>query len=371
MQLLIGTRKGAFFLDSDKNRRKWTTRGPVLLGQIVNHIVQDPRQLNVFLMAARPGHLGPTLMRSTNSGKTWKESSKPPAFAKAEDGSGRVVKHVFWLTPGHASERGVWYAGTSPQGLFRTEDSGDTWQSVTGFNDHPLRPKWCNDGEEGPPDGATLHSILVDPRDARHMYIGMSSGGMFESTDQGASWAPLNKGCAADFLPDPNAEYGHDPHCVRYSPVNPDRLYMQNHCGVYRLDRPGRLWDRIGMKLPKKIGDIGFGIVVHPRDDQSAWVFPMDGTTVWPRTSPAGKPALYVTRNAGKSWQRQDKGFPTENAHWTVKRQAITGDSESPAGIYLGTTSGEVWASRNEGESWACIGRHLPHIYSVEVARKP
>lgn len=369
MHLLIGTRKGAFILSADDKRRKWAMRGPIFLGHIVHHIVQDPRKPSVLLMAARPGHLGPSLYRSTNFGKTWKESSVPPAFAKAKEGEkGLVAQHVFWLSPGHASEPGVWYAGTSPQGLFRSEDGGDTWQSVDGFNLHPMRDKWCAAGEEGPPDGATMHSINVDPRDANHIYIGMSSGGVFESTDRGANWTPLNRGTAGDFLPDPNAEYGHDPHCVRLHPMNPDRLYMQNHCGIYRMDRSEGVWDRIGKKMPKKIGDIGFGILVHPRDTETAWVFPMDGTTVWPRTSPAGKPAMYVTRDGGKSWSRQDKGLPAEQAWFTVKRQAMCVDTGKPVGVYFGTTSGEVWASRDEGESWKSIVQHLPHIYCVEHA---
>ena len=148
---------------------------------------------------------------------------------------------------------------------------------------------------------------------------------------------------------DPATITFHDPHCVRLCPSNPDRLYQQNHCGIYRLDRPGDTWQRIGGKMPKRVGDIGFPMVVHPRDDDVAWVFPMDGTSVWPRTSPQGRPAAYVTRNAGKTWQRQDAGLPADQAWWTVKRQAMTADADDPVGLYFGTTSGELWASRDEG----------------------
>jgi len=160
----------------------------------------------------------------------------------------------------------------------------------------------------------------------------------------------------------------HDPHCVRMCPSNPDRLYQQNHCGIYRLDRPAQEWQRIGGSMPKKVGDIGFPMVLHPRDDKTAWVLPMDGTTVWPRTSPEGKPAIYVTRNSGKSWKRQHEGLPAAQAWWTVKRQAMTADTQKNVGLYFGTTSGELWLSRNEGESWRCLARHLPEIYAVEVA---
>jgi photosystem II stability/assembly factor-like uncharacterized protein len=372
MHLLIGTRKGAFFLQTGKARRLWTINGPIQLGNVIHHVVQDPRRPNALVMASKSGHLGPTVFRSANFGKTWKEASKPPAFPKAPEGEkGRVVQHVFYLTPSLPSEPGVWYAGTSPQGLFRTEDGGDTWESVAGFNEHLMRPLWCGDHQDAPPDGATLHSINVDPRNANHIYFGMSIGGVFESTDRGASWSPLNKGCSADFIPTPDPEFGHDPHCLRLHPLNPDRLYQQNHCGVYRMDRPEGKWNRIGLKIPKKIGDIGFAIELHPRDVDTAWVFPMDGTAVWPRTSPGGKPAMYVTRNGGKSWRRQDRGLPPEQGWFTVKRQAMTNDSEKPVGIYFGTTAGEMWASRDEGDSWKCIARHLPHIYSVEVAKEP
>jgi hypothetical protein len=196
----------------------------------------------------------------------------------------------------------------------------------------------------------------------------MSSGGVFESVDKGADWKPLNAGVAADFLPIPNPEYGHDPHCVRLHPLAPDLLYQQNHCGIYRLERPATRWERIGTNMPKKIGDIGFPLVLHPRDPATLWVFPMDGTSVWPRTSPGGKPAAYVTRNAGKTWMRLDAGLPRSQGWFTVKRQAMTADARDPVGVYFGTTGGEVWASRNEGAKWSCIARHLPHIYSVEAA---
>ena len=374
--LLVATRKGAFILKSDRTRRKWTTHGPMFFGHTVHHMVLDPRDGRTLLAAARTGHLGPTVFRSTNLGRTWTEASKPPAFPKAPEGTdgirrGRVVDHSFWLTPGHAGERGSWYAGTSPQGLFRSEDGGDTWMPVSGFNDHPMYRKWTGDEQDGTPDGPKLHSINVDPRDARHLYIGMSSGGVFESRDAGANWSPLNAGCAADFLPAPDPEYGHDPHCVRLHPLAPDILYQQNHCGIYRMQRAeGRAdrWERIGARMPKKVGDIGFPLVLHPRDPATVWVFPMDGTSVWPRTSPGGKPASYITRNSGKSWTRQDTGLPAEQGWLTVKRQAMCADAHDPVGVYFGTTNGEVWASRNEGGKWTCIARHLPHVYAIESA---
>ena len=370
--LLVATRKGAFTFRSDKSRRAWRVTGPMFFGHIVHHVVLDPRlgpgRPRTMLASTSTGHLGPTLFRSADFGRTWKEATRPPAFPKAQEGQkGRAVNHTFWLEPGHASETGVWYAGTSPQGLFRSEDDGDSWTPVAGFNDHPMYSKWTGGEQDGTPDGPKLHSINIDPRDPKHLYVGMSSGGVFESRDRGENWAPLNAGVLADFRPDKYPEYGQDAHCVRLHPLAPDVLYQQNHCGIYRLQRPGARWVRIGDNMPKKIGDIGFPVVLHPRDPASAWVFPMDGTSVWPRTSPGGKPAAYVTRNAGRSWRRQAAGLPKSQGWFTVKRQAMSADAHQPVGVYFGTTGGELWASRDEGAKWTCIARHLPEIYAVEA----
>lgn len=367
INILIGTRKGAFVLSSDNARKNWTLSDPIYLGHIIYHFISNG---STCLMAAKTGHLGPTVFRSADHGATWTESTTPPAFPAQQNlGEGEKVKAVdlvFWLTPGHTSEKGVWYAGTSPAGLFRSEDDGMTWSGVSGFNENPNYSAWAGIGPT--PGGQFLHSIIVDPEDKNKMILGISVGGVFESTDQGQSWTPLNGGCAAEFLPDPEAEFGHDPHCVVMHPNKTDRLYQQNHCGIYRLDRPSRRWVRIGDNMPKEVGDIGFPIVLHPRDADTAWVFPMDGTTVWPRTSPDGKPCLYVTKDGGNSWQRQDEGLPREKAYFTVKRQAMTADQNDPCGLYFGTSQGEIWGSTDEGATWSCLVRYLPEIFSLSVA---
>ena len=362
--LLIATRKGLWTLRTDAKRRDWSVAGPQFLGHNVHHALADPRNPRLVLAAARTGHLGPTVFRSTDGGRRFKEAAVPPAFRQ---GSGRTVDHTFWLTPGHVAQPGTWYAGTSPQGLFRSDDGGATWAGVEGFNEHPQRKAWCGGDQDGTPDGPKMHSILVDPRDAKHLYIAMSSGGVFESVDGGGRWTPLNRGVRADFQPDPDPEYGHDPHCVRFAGGNPDRLYQQNHCGIFRLDRPDSRWTDIGAAMPKTVGYVGFPMVCHPTDPDTLWICPMDGTDVWPRVSPGGKPAVYRSRNAGRRWQRLAEGFPQSQAWWTVKRQAMTADRGSPVGLYLGTTSGEVWASRDEGDSWRCVARNLPAIQAVEA----
>ena len=367
--LLVATRKGAWLYHGDATRRTWRADGPHFLGHIICHLVLDPRDRRTLLAAAKTGHLGPTVFRSTDRGRSWKEAARPPAFAKAAEGEkGRTVDHTFWLAPGPAGEPDVWYAGTSPQGLFRSEDGGVSWAPFSSINEDAQFRSWMGTVQDGTPDGPKLHSIIVDPRDPAHLYFAMSGGGVHESVDGGKNWAPLLQGLeVVEGFDRANPSF-HDPHCVRLCPSNPDRLYQQNHCGIYRLDRPSDTWVRIGRNMPKRAGDVGFPLVLHPRDDNTAWVFPMDGTTVWPRTSPEGKPAVYATRNGGKTWQRMDTGLPESQAWWTVKRQAMTADAADPVGLYFGTTSGELWMSRDEGRKWHCIASHLPEIYAVEAA---
>jgi hypothetical protein len=371
LALFVATRKGLWIMKSDAARRRWTLDGPKFLGQIINHAVLDPRNKRTLLVSASTGHLGPTMYRSTDAGRTFKEVKQPPAFPKVAEGEkGRSVGHTFWLTPAHANEPNVWYAGTSPQGLFRTEDGGDTWAPFSTINDDPQYREWMGTVQDGTPDGPKMHSIIVDPRDPKHLYFGMSGGGVHETRDGGANWRVLIDGMEVveGFGFDPKLPTFHDPHVLRMCPSNADRIYQQNHCGIYRIDRPSDKWVRIGKSMPKKVGDIGFPLVAHPRNDKIAWVFPMDGTQVWPRVSPEGKPAVFVTKNAGETWQKQNSGMPKAQAWWTVKRQAMCGDVCDPVGLYFGTTSGEVWASRDEGKKWSRIAGHLPEIYAVEVA---
>lgn len=372
VDLLVATQKGAFILKGDARRRLWRIEGPHLLGSETNHLVMDPRDGRTMLLAAVTGHLGPTIFRSTDGGRKWTEASRPPAFPRLPSGhDAPAVKRTFFLAPGHAHQPGVWWAGTVPHALFRSEDGGASWELVEGFTRFlselkSRRPEYLNET----PGGAITHSVLIDPRDPNHMYASLSSGGTFESRDGGISWRPLNQGVLADFFPEKYPEFGQDPHCVVMSPADPDRLYQQNHCGLYRLDRPGERWERIGSRLPARVGDIGFPVVAHPRLTDTVWVFPMDGTQVWPRTSPGGRPAVFRSRNGGRNWTRLARGFPASQGWFTVFRQALKCDSREPVGLYLGTTAGEIWASRDEGDSWRAIARHLPRILAIEVVER-
>src|SRR3989344_8129181 len=222
--VLVATRKGAWLLHGDAVRKTWRSDGPHFLGHIIHHVVLDPRDGRTLLAAAKTGHLGPTIFRSTDLGRTWKEAARPPAFAKAPEGEkGRAVDHTFWLTPCHANEPNAWYAGTSPQGLFRSEDGGDTWKPFSIINDDPQFRAWMGSEQDGTPDGPKLHSIIVDPRDSEHLYLAMSGGGVHESVDGGRSFVPIVKGMEVVAGFDAANTAFHDPHCVRLCPGNPDR----------------------------------------------------------------------------------------------------------------------------------------------------
>ncbi len=367
--LLVATRKGLWLLHDAGARTGWRLDGPHFLGHNVHHAVLDPRDGRTLLVAARTGHLGPTILRSTDLGGHWQEAQRPPAFGPAVNGlPARTVDHTFWLAPGHTSEPGVWYAGTSPQGLFRSEDGGQSWAPWSSLNDDPAFRSWMGTVQDGTPDGPKLHSIILDPDDPQHLVLGMSGGGVHETHDGGRTFQTLIDGLEVVEGFEPGVPTFHDPHCIRLCPSQPSRLYQQNHCGIYRLDRPSQRWDRIGRNMPAEVGDVGFPLVVHPRDADVAWVFPMDGTDVWPRTSPGGRPAAYMTRDGGMSWARQDAGLPSEQAWWTVKRQAMTADQERVVGLYFGHSGGELWGSQDEGNHWQCLVRHLPAIQAVEAA---
>lgn len=369
-RVFVGTRKGAFTIQVDARRRSFEPEEPCHLGWTCFHVVPDPRQSSTVLAAATSPEGRPTVLVSTDGGRSWTESYEPPRFAEEEtegerpDGEGflREVSQVFWLSPGHPWQPGTWYAGTSPHGLFVSRDNGLTWAPIQGLHGHPDFDRWTSPDTDRTPDGPKLHSVLVDPRDPDHLYAALSSGGVLETSDGGETWAAL---------PPEIPGVLSDPHSLAMAPTNPDRLWMQSHGGVFRFDADlDRVWHRVGQRAEgagDERDDAGFPIVVHPADPDCAWTFPMDGSEAWTRMPPGGRPAVRRTVDGGRSWEDQAKGLPKDGAWWTVKRQCMAVDGCDPLGIVFGTSTGEVWASMDEGRKWSLVARGLPHVYSVEI----
>ncbi len=331
--LLIATRKGLWTLAGDAARRTWKLSGPQFLGHIVHHAMADPRDGQD---GARGGAHRPS-----------RADDLPLDGSRADlEGSGAAAG----LQAGkraHGRPHVLADAGTrdaSPASGMPARRRRGCSARRTAARPGPASTASTSTRSARPGAAATrtarrtARSCIRSSSTraiAQHLYIGMSSGGVFESTDGGDDWKPLNAACAPTSMPDPDPEFGHDPHCVRLHPKEPDRLYQQNHCGIYRLDRPAERWTDIGATMPKSVGSIGFPMVLHPRDPDTLWVFPMDGTSVWPRVSPGGKPAAYRSVNGGKTWQRQATGLPKAQAWWTVKRQAMTADACADSGRLL------------------------------------
>lgn len=348
--LLAGTRKGLFVLASDESRRRWDLQGPLLTGWEVFHATVDPRDGAVYA-ATNSWAYGPTVHRSTDRGKTWERSE---SLGLPEE-SGLKLERTWHVEPGHESEPRTMWLGGDPGVLFRSDDGGATWAPNAGLLQHPSRDRW-----EPGAGGLCCHSIQIDPTNASTMFVGISAAGVFRSEDAGESWQPANKGTAADFLPDPAPELGQCVHKLLLHPARPERLWQQNHCGVYRSDDGGASWERLdGNGLPS---DFGFALALDPHDPDVAYVVPEEGAEN--RVTSGGRLGVYRTGNAGASWELRSDGLP-ERAWVAVLREGMSSDRLDPAGVYLGTQSGSVFASTGDG--WTEIASQLPPVLSVEA----
>lgn len=355
--LLVGTMKGAFILRSSKSRAKWEVGGPYFPGSAVYAIAYDGRSGRHRIWAGPQSmHWGGLLRSSDNFGHTW--TNPQEANVKFPEGTGAALKQIWQIVPGRASEPEKLYCGVEPAALFVSRDRGDTWSLTEALWNHPQRPRWEPGG-----GGLCLHTILLDPEDPDRMHIAVSTGGMYVSEDGGNQWRPSNRGIRAEFLPDKYPEFGQCVHKVVQAKLNPERMFLQNHWGLYRSDDRGESWKDIADGVPS---DFGFAMAIHPENPDIAWIVPLESDQF--RCTPEGKLRVYRTGNAGKRWDPMTKGLPQKDAYETVLRDAMAVDSLDPAGVYFGTRSGKLFGSSDAGKSWSALLDGLPAIVAVKAA---
>src|SRR5260370_18172643 len=335
IEIWLGTRKGAFVLRS-KDRKKWAVEGPHFRGWDVNHVAQDPREPNRYYAAVNSAWFGPHIHSSEDGGKSWHLADQGLALRGIE---GESLKRMWHIAPGHADQPGVVYAGGDPGALFKSSDWGQSWDMVESLTLHPTRPQWHPGA-----GGMCLHSIQC--LGGGRMVVGISVCGVMRSFDNGATWEPFNGNVRADFQPDKFPEVGVCVHKLRAHPSNPEQLYQQNHCGMYRAKLDAKKWTDINKGLPTRFG---FGLAVPAAEKETVFTVPMESPEY--RCNLNGKLEVGRSRDGGKTWKLLSRGLPTKNAPLTVLRESITSDAESPAGVYFGTTSGTGFYSRSAGDS--------------------
>jgi len=376
--VLVGTRKGAWIYTSDEKRAEWSISEPIMPGWTINHLAVDTRGSQPRLFAAANHWAwGPSIARSDDGGKTWEQRSPGLGFPKDME---ITVEAVWHIEVGHADEPGVIYAGTQPAGLFKSTDSGESWEPVDSFNRSKYREFWGPTGSVG---GSSLHSIQIDPRDPKRIYAAISSGGTHFSPDRGETWEIRSHGIVVsnaaaktmmakweDAFPQPELPEGVDPaaldefHKLLLDPKQPDRLWGQSHVGVFRSNECGKSWLDVTEGLPSFHG---FPIAVTRRNPDAVFVVPLafeeDNFRVV-----RGQFAVWRSMDQGASWQSLTHGLPGPNDFQSVYREAMDVDGHESEGVYVGTSNGEVYGSNDLGEHWMRMPGTLPPVLSVTAA---
>jgi hypothetical protein len=356
--LLVGTMKGAFLLRSDPARGEWEMGGPYFPGSAVYAMAWDGRDGRQRIWAGPHSmHWGGLLRSSDDFGRSW--TNPEEANVKFPEGTETALKQIWQIVPGREAEPGTLYCGVEPAALFLSNDAGDTWRLQEGLWNHPHRPQWAPGG-----GGLCLHTILLDPADPARIRVAISTGGMYVTEDSGSTWRPSNQGVSAVFLPDKYPEFGQCVHKVVQSKQRPERMFLQNHWGLFRSDDRGESWTDIANGVPS---DFGFCMAIHPEDPDCAWIVPIEADVF--RCTPEGKLRVYRTRNAGASWEPMTEGLPQQDAFETVLRDAMAVDPLSPTGVYFGTRSGKLYGSADEGDTWSELIDGLPPVVSVKAVR--
>jgi len=389
VRVLVGTHKGAFILSSDGKRKNWEVSGPFFAGWEIYHMKGSPADPNRIYASQNSGWFGQIIQRSSDGGKTWEtpggekmpagpeppagasnkfvydvspESGKPLTTHQWYDGTQHPweFKRVWHLEPSLTDPDTV-YAGVEDAALFKSTNGAKTWQELAGLRGHGTGPKWSPGA-----GGMGLHTILLDPKNPKRMYIAISAAGAFRTDDGGNTWKPINKGLKSNYIPNPEAETGHCVHRIALHKSRPDVLFMQKHWDVLRTDNAGDQWTEVSGNLPT---DFGFVIDVHAHEPETIYVVPIKSDSE--HFPIDGKLQVYRSRAGGNEWEALTKGLPQRDCYVNVLRDAMAIDSLDSCGIYFGTTGGQVYASADAGDTWAPIVQNLPAVFSVEVQTLP
>jgi photosystem II stability/assembly factor-like uncharacterized protein len=364
VRLLVGTRKGAFILNSDGARKDWSVAGPFFAGWEVFHLKASPVAPDRIYASQTSSWFGQVVQRSDDGGQTWNAVGNQlqydgvPGTHQWYDGTPHPweFKRVWHIEPSLTSADEV-YAGVEDAALFKSGDGGQSWQEVSGLRKHGSGPFW-----QPGAGGMCLHSILLDPVDPSRMFIAISAAGAFRTDDGGETWRPINRGLHSAYIPNPTAEVGHCVHHLAMHPSRPATLFMQKHWDVMRSDDAGESWHEISGNLPS---DFGFAIDVHAHDPETVYVVPIKSDAE--HFPVDGQLRVYRSRTGGNDWEPLTQGLPQSNCYVNVLRDAMAVDRLDRCGIYFGTTGGQVYASADEGDTWTPILRDLPAVLSVEA----
>jgi photosystem II stability/assembly factor-like uncharacterized protein len=364
VRVLVGTRKGAFVLESDGGRENWAVSGPHFPGWEIYHLKASPVDPNRVYASQSSSWFGQLIQRSDDGGKSWEpvgntfEYASVPGTHQWYDGTPHpwAFARVWHLEPSLTDPDTVW-AGVEDAALFRSTDGGQTWHELQGLREHGSGPQW-----QPGAGGMCLHTILLNPQHPRRIVIAISSAGAFRSDDAGVTWRPINRGLHSEQIPDPTAEVGHCVHRIAMHRSRPNVLFMQKHWDVMRSDDGGESWREVSGNLPS---DFGFPIDVHAHEPETIYVVPIKSDSE--HYPPDGKLRVYRSRSGGNEWEALTNGLPQRDCYVNVLRDAMAVDSLDACGVYFGTTGGQVYASANAGDSWAPIVRDLPPVLSVEV----
>src|SRR5687768_5896026 len=382
VRVLVGTKKGAFILTSDGKRQKWDVSGPHFAGWEIYHVKGSPVDPDRIYASQSSSWFGQIIQRSNDGGKTWEQPGTPKGEPTTmPDGTPKAESNKFayegipgthqWYdgTPHPWEFKRVWhlepslddpdtvYAGVEDAGIFKTTDGAQNWQELSSLRKHGSGPRW-----QPGAGGMCLHTILLDPKNPKRIFIAISAAGAFRTDDGGETWKPINRGLRSQYIPDEDAEVGHCVHRIAFHPSKPDTLFMQKHWDIMRSDDGGDNWREVSGDLPS---DFGFPIDVHAHEPNTVYVVPIKSDSE--HYPPDGKLRVYRSKSGGNEWEPLTKGLPQSDCYVNVLRDAMCVDSLDPCGVYFGTTGGQVYASADGGDTWEPIVRDLPAVLSVEV----